>query len=77
MSICSCDKQSYDTRSEAQTAAMGIWDDDRVKMNAYKCPEGNGFHLATAKNGKTLRDIPHGLNSIVHALNKNKTKKKK
>lgn len=77
MSACSCDKYSYDTRSKAQTAAMGIWDDDRVKMNAYQCPEGNGYHLATAKKGKSLRDIPHGLNSIAHSLNKKKSKNKK
>lgn len=77
MIVCSCDKYSYDTRSKAQTAAIGIWDDDRVKMNTYKCPEGNGFHLTTAKKGKSLRDIPHGLQSIVHTLNKKKGVKKK
>lgn len=69
---CYCDKISYDTRSEAQTAVKGIWDDNRVKMSAYSCPEGNGFHLATSKNGKTLRDIPHGLNGIIHSINKKK-----
>jgi hypothetical protein len=74
---CYCDKHSYDTRSEAQTAAKGIWDDDKVKMNAYKCPDGNGFHLSTARKGKSLRDIPHGLQGIIHLLNKKKTKKKK
>lgn len=77
MSICSCDKYSYDTKSEAQTAVMGIWDDDRVKMNHYPYPEGNGFHISTAKKGKSLRDIPHGLQSIVHTLNQKKAKKKK
>lgn len=56
---------------------MGIWDDDGVKMSHYKCPEGNGFHLATAKKGKSLRDIPHGLQSIIHTLNQKKTKNKK
>lgn len=75
MSVCGCDKYSYDTKTKAQAAAMGIWDDDRIKMNAYKCPEGNGFHLATAKKGKTLRDIPHGLHSIVHLLKKKKNKR--
>lgn len=74
MRICSCDKYSYNTKTEAQTAVMGIWDDGRVKMNTYKCPEGNGFHLATARKGKTLRDIPHGLNSIMHLLKKNEKK---
>jgi hypothetical protein len=74
---CYCDKYSYDTRSEAQTAAKGIWDDDRIKMNAYRCPEGNGFHLSTARKGKSLRDIPHGLQNIMHSLKKNKSKKKK
>ena len=76
-SICNCDKISYDTKSEAQTAAKGIWDDDKVKMNAYKCPEGNGFHLATAGKGKSLQYITHGLGSIMPLLKKQKAKKKK
>jgi len=74
-SSCNCDKHSYDTRSEAQAAVKGIWDDDKVKMTAYECPEGNGFHLATARKGKTLRDIPHGLHGIMHSINKTKKKK--
>jgi hypothetical protein len=74
---CDCEKHTYDTRGEAQTAAKGIWDDDKIKMNAYRCPEGNGFHLSTAKKGKSLRDIPHGLDVIIPLLNKKQTKKKK
>lgn len=74
---CDCEKYSYETKVAAQTAAKGIWDDDRIKMNAYRCPEGNGFHLTTARKGKSLRDIPHGLHGIIHSLNKKKPKKKK
>lgn len=75
--ICDCEKYSYDTKSKAQTAAKGIWYEDRVKMNPYKCPEGIGYHLATAGKIKGIRDIPHGLQTILHSLNKKKTKKKK
>lgn len=74
--ICSCDKISY-TKSEAQMAIKGIWDEDKIKLNSYKCPEGNGFHLTSAKTGKSLKDIPHGLQSIISSLTKKKTKKKK
>ncbi len=77
MNTCNCEKHSYDTKSEAQTAAKGIWDDDRVKMTPYRCPDGNGFHLATAGKGKSLRSIPHGLGSIVPMLKKHKSKKKR
>lgn len=74
---CGCDKHLYDTKTQAQAAVKGVWDDHKTKMNFYKCPEGNGFHLTSAKTGKSLRDIPHGLQSIIHALTKIKSKKKK
>lgn len=77
MQTCNCDKVAYTKKSEAQAAALGIWDDDRIKMVPYKCPENNGYHLASARTGKTLRDIPHGLESIKHSLNKTKRKKKR
>lgn len=74
----SCDKFLYATKNEACAASKGIWDDDKVKMNPYKCPQGTGYHLATARTGKRLRDIPHRLNDIVNIpLKKNKINGKK
>jgi len=73
---CNCYKNSFETKTEARAAAIGIWDDDKVKMTPYRCPEGNGWHLTTVGTGKTLRYISHGLQGIVASLNK-KTKKKK
>lgn len=72
MKICDCEKIIYNTLSEAQAAVLGIWDDDHVKMKPYKCPQGNGFHLATAGKRKKLHYISHGLNSIIPFLKKNK-----
>lgn len=63
MEACSSDKVRYSRRSDAQAAARGIWDEDKVKMYAYQCNECQGYHLATAGTGKTLREIPHGLGS--------------
>lgn len=68
MKTCNCEKISYTRKSEAQAAASGILDDHKAKMIPYKCPEGNGYHLATARTGKTLRDIPHGLGIIKHSI---------
>lgn len=75
--VCSCDKISYNTKPEAQAAIKGIKDDNKIKMNFYKCPEGNGFHLTTAKTGKSLKDIPHGLQSIIPLLTKKIRRKNK
>lgn len=74
---CNCNKNSFETKTEARAAAIGIWDDDKIKMTPYKCPEGNGYHLATAGNGKKLRYISHGLYGIVASLNKKGRKKKR
>ncbi len=74
---CNCGKNAFATKTEARTAAIGIWDDDKIKMTPYKCPEGNGYHLTTAGTGKRLRDIPHGLHGIVASLNKKGRKKKR
>lgn len=59
-----CNKEVYSTKSEAATAAKGIWDDNKVKMNPYKCPVASYYHLSTARTGKRLRDIPHRLNDL-------------
>lgn len=74
--LCNCEKVVYPRKTDAQAAAAGIWDDDKIKMRPYKCPEGNGYHLTSVKS-KTLRDIPHGLQSIIPLLTKNKSKKRK
>lgn len=76
MKTCDCDKVAYPRKSDAQTAAAGIWDDDKIKMTPYKCPEGNGYHLATSKR-KRIRDIPHGLSFIEYLTSKRKKRKKK
>ncbi len=75
MKTCSCDKAVYHKKSEAQAAAFGIWDDDKIKMVPYKCPEGNFYHLATAKTGKTLRHIPHGMKYIKISITKKRKRK--
>lgn len=75
--FCDCEKVAYASKSEAQEAARGIWDDDKIHMTPYKCPEGNGYHLATGKTGKTLRDIPHRLNDVVKIPLKKKSKNDK
>lgn len=74
---CNCGKNPFETKTEARAAAIGIWDDDKIKMTPYKCPEGNGWHLYSVGTGKSLRNIPHGLHGVVVALNKKGRKKKR
>jgi hypothetical protein len=74
---CNCEKVLYETITEARAAATGIWDEDKVKLTPYKCPDKSGWHLTTVGKGKTLRDIPHGLQGIVASLNKKVSKKKR
>lgn len=77
MKMCNCNKEVYGKKSEAQAAAAGILDDHKVKMTPYRCPEGNGYHLTSARTGKRLRDIPHGLGSIKHSIEQNMKKCRK
>jgi hypothetical protein len=75
MTYCPSDKIIYQKKQQAADAAKGIWHDDKIKMNVYKCSDCNFYHLSSAGSGKSLQTLSHGLNSILPALNKKKKKR--
>lgn len=44
-----CDKTVYHTHKEAQQAAAHVGQKQRRGMKTYKCPECNGYHIATMR----------------------------
>ncbi len=42
-------KDIYSTRQEAETKAVSVGRQNRIKLYAYKCPHGSGWHLTRRK----------------------------
>ncbi len=45
-------KDLYATKLEAEETARKVGKEKRIKLYAYKCPHGSGWHLTRAEPGK-------------------------